>query len=71
MGTLNLNKQKLCYAFFLVRKIFGSLEQQFLSSDYSSLGYIVHVHDLYFIYIIESSLVNVTNHVGKNFLSIV
>ena len=40
-------------------------------SDYSNLGFIIHILDPYFIYIMNSSLVNFTNHVHKNFLSIV
>ena len=42
-----------------------------LSFDYSSLGFIIHVPVPYFIYIINSSLIDFTNHVHKNFLSIV
>ena len=39
--------------------------------DYSNLGYINHIPDPYFIYVINSTLVNFTNHVHKDFLSIV
>ena len=40
-------------------------------SDYSNLGYIIHIHDPCFIYIINGSLVSFTNHVHKNFCSII
>ena len=74
--TLNLNEQKLCCAFFLLKSIFGNLVGSciwtlVLSFDYSNLGFIINIPDAYFIYIISSSLVSFTNHVHKNFVSIV
>ena len=39
--------------------------------DYSNSGYINHIPDPYFIYVINSSLANFTNHVHKDFLSTV
>ena len=78
MDTLNLNKQKLCCAFFLLKQIFENLVGSCLGTlvlslwlHYSNLGFIIHITDPYFIYVINSSLVNFTDHVHKNFLSIV
>ena len=38
-----------------------------LISDYSNLGFIIHIRDPYFIFIINSSLINSTNHALKAF----
>ena len=72
MDNLNLNEQKLRCAFFLTkvniwissRIVLMNFSPEF---DFSNLGYIIHITEPYFIYVINSNLVNFTNHVRKNF----
>ena len=75
-GHFKSESTKIVLCFFLTKvniwKFSRIMHMNFSPEVLITVGFIIHIPDPYFIYVISSSLVNfINNHVHKHFLSIV